>query len=209
MAYVSPLNKLKNYMARSLAFWVDTFVLRIKLDVEGKENIPKGGRLTTYANHKSLADPIPILQLMNRPTTFTPKSEVMHYPFIAKYLRYTGAFVIDRQNDRNTARNLVGAIKLAKQGMNTLIFPEGGIKSREDEHMVQMRPGAYKLATKAKTDILVISMKNITQLKHNWPWKTTWLKIKIHPVIKYDDIKDLKTADLAQMVFDKVNADFD
>jgi 1-acyl-sn-glycerol-3-phosphate acyltransferase len=209
MSRVSPMNKFKNYMARSLAFFIDTFVLRIRIDVQGKENIPKTGRLTTYANHKSNADPIPILQLMNRPTTFTPKSEVMSYPFIGRYLRYVGAFVIDRQSDRNTAKNLVNAIKLAKQGMNTLIFPEGGIKSRLDEQMVQMRPGAYKVATKAKTDILIISMKNMTQLPYNWPWKKTKLKIKIHPVIKYDEIKDYSTAELAKLVFDKVNADFE
>jgi len=209
MSRVSPLNKLKNYMARSLAFFVNVFALRICIDVQGKENIPKTGRLTTYANHKSNIDPAPILQLMNRPTTFTPKSEVMSYPFIGKYLRYIGAFVIDRSNDRNTAKNLVQAIKLAKEGMNTLIFPEGGIKSREDEQMVQMRPGAYKIVTKAKTDILIISMKNMTRLPYNWPWKKTRVKIKIHPVIKYEDIKDLSTAELAKLVFDKVNADFE
>ncbi len=209
MRKASPMNKFMNYMAESIAYFVDRFVLRIKLEVEGRENIPKDGLITTYVNHKSLLDPVPLRELFRRATTFTPKSEVMGWPVIGQYLKYLGALSIDRSSDRNTARGLVEAIKHAKSGMNYIIFPEGGIKSREDERMVQMRPGAYKIPMKAKTDILVVSMKNMTQVRFRWPWKATVIKAKVHPVIPYETFKDMPTSELAQIVFDKVNGDFE
>ncbi len=209
MRKVKPTNKPMNDMAQSIAFFVDHFVCRIKLDVTGRENIPLDGRLTTYVNHKSLLDPVPVRELFDRPTTFTPKSDVMGWPMVGQFLRYLGALSIDRSSDRNTARGLVEAIKNAKDGMNYVIFPEGGIKSREDERMVAMRPGAYKIPMKAKTDILVVSMKNMTKVHKRWPWRRTVIKVNVHPVIKYDDFKDLSTVDLAQKVFDMVNRDFE
>ncbi len=210
MAKTKPTNKLKNDIAYQIIYLVNHFFIRIKLDVEGRENIPpRGTLLTTYANHKSLLDPLPIIELLKRPTTFTPKSEVMSYPLLGKYLKYLGSMVIDRSSDRNTAKGLVEAIKNAKDGMNYLIFPEGGIRTREVEHMVEMRPGAYKLGMKAKTNMLVISMKNMTQIPKRWPFKSTVIKMKVHPLIRYEDIKDMQTSDIAQMVYDMVNGDFE
>lgn len=209
MAYTKPTNKLKNYIARSIIYLINHYVFGIKLEVVGKENIPKEGSFSIFANHKSLLDPLPVIELMGRPTTFTPKKSVMKYPLLGKYLKYLGAMPIDRESDRNTAKNLVSAIKNAKDGMCYLIFPEGGIRSRETEMMVEMRPGAYKLAQKAKTDLLVLSMKNMTQIPKNWPWKKTVIKINVHPLIKYETIEDIQTNELAQMVFDMVNGDFD
>ncbi|MFA6800516.1 MAG: lysophospholipid acyltransferase family protein [Acholeplasmataceae bacterium] len=209
MSKTKPTNKLKNYMAHSITFLINHFIFRVRVNVEGRENIPKNDRLlTTYANHKSLLDPFPIMEVLKRPTTFTPKSEVMSYPLIGKYLKYLGSFVIDRSSDRNTAKGLVNAIRNAKDGMNYVIFPEGGIRTRENEQMVEMRPGAYKLAMKAKTDLLVISMKNMTQIHKRFPWRSTKIYMKIHPVIPFEDIENLSTADIAKMVYDLVNSDF-
>jgi len=209
MSRTSALNKFKNYIAHSIIFLLNHFFVRIKLDIEGKEYIPKDGRITTYANHKSLLDPLVMFELIKRPISFTPKSEVMSWPFLGKYLKYLGSMVIDRSSDRNTARGLVDAIHLAKQGMNYIIFPEGGIRTREVEKMVEMRPGAYKVAMKAKTDLLIVTLKNMTQIHKRSPWRKTTIKVIVHPVVPYDTIKDMNSQEIAQMVFDIVNKDFE
>ncbi len=207
MAFTSPMNKMKTYIARSISVWMMRFVLRIKLTVEGKENIPLEGKVTTFANHKCNVDPAPILALMHRPTSFTPKSSVMKYPFLGKFLKYMGALPIDRSSTRNIAKSLVGAVKLAKEGMNFIVFPEGGIKSRLVDEMVDMRPGAYKIALKAQTDLCLLSITQMRQVKYNWPWKRTHVHVKVHPVIHYETIKDLNSTEVAKKVFDKINKD--
>ena len=86
MKRTSALNPMKHRMAHGIVFLVNHFFIRLKIEVEGKENVPKDGRLTVYANHKSLLDPLVIFDVVDRPLSFTPKSEVISWPFLGKFL---------------------------------------------------------------------------------------------------------------------------
>jgi len=198
-------NKYKNYLSKSISFFMNRFVLRIRLTVEGIENVPKGGILTIYANHKSYADPFIVAEATQYPVTFTPKMPVYKIPLLGRWLKYLGSFPIDRSSDRNTARAMVDAIKVVKKGMGMVIFPEGGIKDRNDEKMVAMRAGAYRVAMKAGADMLPISLQNTTNIKYRAPFRPTHVKVVIHPVIRYEDIKHLSTTEIADKMFHIIN----
>jgi 1-acyl-sn-glycerol-3-phosphate acyltransferase len=203
---LSYTNRYKNYVYRSVAYFLNRFILRLKLEVHGLENVPKDGRLTIYANHKSYADPVVLMEIIDRPTSYTPKMSVYKLPIMHMLLKSVGAFPIDRSSDRNTARAMVDAIKVVKQGVAMVIFPEGGIKDRNDIKMVAMRAGAYRVGMKAEADLLPVSIDGSTDIKHNLPFKRTKIIVTIHEVIKYEDVKDLKTADLADKVFHIINS---
>ena len=49
-----PTHPYKTYLMRSLAYFLCKWILNLKVEVEGLENIPKSGRLVAYANHKSI-----------------------------------------------------------------------------------------------------------------------------------------------------------
>ncbi|MFA5471363.1 MAG: 1-acyl-sn-glycerol-3-phosphate acyltransferase [Acholeplasmataceae bacterium] len=202
---LSLLNRYKSRLYRSVAFFLNHIIFRLKIEVTGLENVPKDGRLTIYANHKSYADPVILMEVLSRPTSYTPKMSVYKLPIMHKLLTSVGAFPIDRSSDRNTARAMVDAIKVVKQGVAMVIFPEGGIKDRNDIKMVAMRAGAYRLGMKAEANLLPISIEGSTKIKHNIPFKITKIKVTIHELIMYEDVKDLKTADLADKVFHIIN----
>ncbi|MFH0767742.1 MAG: lysophospholipid acyltransferase family protein, partial [Bacillota bacterium] len=197
MKFTKVTNRYKSYATRSTAYFMNHFILRLKLTVEGTENIPKDGLLTIYANHKSYADAFLIIATIKRPTTLTPKMGVYKLPIIREWLKYLGAFPIDRSSDRNTARSMVDAIKVVKEGVAMLIFPEGGIKDRNEEKMVAARAGAYRVAMKAGADILPISLQGTTNIKYRAPFRSTRIHMVIHPLIHYDDVKHLSTAVIA------------
>jgi 1-acyl-sn-glycerol-3-phosphate acyltransferase len=146
------------------------------------------------------------MEIIDRPTSYTPKMSVYKLPIMHMLLKSVGAFPIDRSSDRNTARAMVDAIKVVKQGVAMVIFPEGGIKDRNDIKMVAMRAGAYRVGMKAEADLLPVSIDGSTDIKHNLPFKRTKIIVTIHEVIKYEDVKDLKTADLADKVFHIINS---
>ena len=202
---LSYTNRYKNYVYRSIAYFLNRFILRLKLEVHGLDNLPKDGRLTIYANHKSYADPVILMEIIDRPTSYTPKMSVYKIPILHMLLKSVGAFPIDRSSDRNTARAMVDAIKVVKAGVAMVIFPEGGIKDRNDIKMVAMRAGAYRVGMKAEADLLPISIDGSTQIKHNLPFKRSKIKVTIHEVIRYEDVKHLKTADLADKMFHIIN----
>ena len=205
LKYSKVTNTYKYYLSRSTSHWLVFFYMRLKIDVKGLENIPKDGPLCVYANHKSYADPFIIFEFMKRPTTFTPKMSVYKAPFIGLWLKYLGAFPIDRSSDRNTARAMVDAIKVIKEGMAMTIFPEGGIKDRNDEKMVAMRAGAYRVAMKAGANLLPVSIQGSTLIKHRAPWRITKIQVVIHPLIRYEDIKEKTTSEVADMMFHIIN----
>ncbi|MDY0074939.1 MAG: lysophospholipid acyltransferase family protein [Acholeplasmataceae bacterium] len=205
LKYSKVTNPYKYYVTRSTAHWLTIFFMRLKVVVEGRENIPKDGPLCIYANHKSYADPFVIFEFMKRPTTFTPKMSVYKAIFIGKWLKYLGAFPIDRSSDRNTARAMIDAIKVIKEGMAMTIFPEGGIKDRNDEKMVAMRAGAYRVAMKAGANLLPVSIQGTTAIKHRAPWRISTIQVVIHPVVLYETIKEKTTLEVADMMFHIIN----
>jgi 1-acyl-sn-glycerol-3-phosphate acyltransferase len=205
MMVVSTTNKYKSFITRSSARYINRFALRLKLKITGLENVPKDGILTIYANHKSYADPFIILDIIRRPTTFTPKMSVYKAPILGLWLKSMGCFPIDRSSDRNTARAMVDAIKEIKSGNTMIIFPEGGIKNRDQENMVAMRAGAYKVATKAGADILPLRMSGTTYIKKRAPWRKTVIHVTIYPVITFEAYKTMSTAEIAEKVFNTIN----
>lgn len=205
MLLTKPTNWYKYYVTKSASKFINRFIFNISLKVEGLGNIPKDGILTIYANHKSYADPIIVLAFMNRSTTFTPKMSVYKAPFIGAWLKSLASFPIDRSSDRNTAKALVEAIKTVKTGMVMTIFPEGGIKDRNEEKMVDMRAGAYKLATKAQANLLPIRIIGTTEIKNRAPLRHTKIKVIIYPVINYSDVASLSTTEIADLVFKQIN----
>ncbi|MDY0295347.1 MAG: lysophospholipid acyltransferase family protein [Acholeplasmataceae bacterium] len=205
MKYSKVTNKYKYYVTRSTGHWLTFFFMRLKVVVKGTEHIPKDGPLCIYANHKSYADPFIVFEFMKRPTTFTPKMSVYKAPLIGLWLKYLGAFPIDRSSDRNTARAMVDAIKVIKEGMAMTIYPEGGIKDRNDEKMVAMRAGAYRVAMKAHANLLPVSIQGNTLIKHRAPWRITTINVVIHPLIQYETIKEKTTSEVADMMFHIIN----
>lgn len=203
--YTKVTNKYKSYVTRSSAFLINHLIMRLQIIVKGKENIPSNGLLTIYANHKSYADPFILLEIIKRPTTFTPKMAVYKLPLVGLWLKYLGAFPIDRSSDRNTARAMVDAIRVVKQGMAMCIFPEGGIKDRDQEKMVALRAGAYRVAMKARADILPLSLGGTIKIKYRAPFRRSKVSVIIHPVIKYEEIKDLTTLQVADKVLGVIN----
>lgn len=198
-------DKYQYYVTRSTAFFYNHFLLNLRIKAHGLENVPKDGILTIYGNHKSYADPFIILEIIKRPTTFTPKMGVYKLPIIGAWLKTMGAFPIDRQSDRNTAKAMVEAIKVVKDGMAMLIFPEGGIKDRSEEKMVAMRAGAYRVATKAGSDLLPISIMGTTEIKKRAPFLPTKIDVIIHPVVRFETVKEKTTTEIADYMFKIIN----
>lgn len=205
MKWTKVTNRYKYFLTRSTSRWLVIFFMRLNIKIIGQENIPKDGMLTVYANHKSYADAFIVFEFMKRPTTFTPKMGVYKLPLISFWLKSLGAFPIDRSSDRNTARAMVDAIKVVKQGMAMTIFPEGGIKDRDDVKMVAMRAGAYRVAMKAESDLLPVSIMGTTDIKYRAPFRSTKITVIIHPLVKFETIKSKNTTEVADMMMKIIN----
>lgn len=197
-------NKGKHYYAQDLSDFV-LWLTRVRLTkIIGKENIPKSN-FVIYANHKSYMDPFIIKSAVRVKMGFAAKSGIYKLPFVRRWLHAVGSININRDNDREAIKEILKGIKYVEDGMSMLIFPEGGIKSREDEMMIGVKPGAYKLATKPGVPILPIAIIGATQIKNKAPFKKTKIKIIIDKPIHQEEYTKFNPVELGDHVFKIIN----
>ena len=159
-----PNNRFKHFILRS-AMHIFLKFYHIKLNVVGKENLPKDIYIV-YSNHKSNMDPIFIyLATKSHQITAIGKHTLFKNYFMNLIRGTYGAYSLNRDNDREAAKTIIKAISDAKNGMSIIIFPEGGIKTRDVEEMVNLRAGAYKVATKSGVLILPCAIIGSSQIK--------------------------------------------
>lgn len=195
----------KFYLLKSIARLVNHFVIRLKVTVSGLEHVPKEGKLIIYANHKSYSDGFALLEVFPRPMTFTPKKSVMSIPVVGRWLKSYDVFPINRNNPRETFASMEQAYDTVKKGLVVSFFPEGTIQYRHEPYVMHMKSGAFKLAQKTESDILVVRFDGNDLTKHRTPFRSTERRLTIFPVLSYDDFKHLSSHELAQKVMDMIN----
>lgn len=204
---ILPHQKMGSKIGQKLVYpWVKLTnrLARIHLEVEGRENIPTD-TFVLFANHKSMLDITVVYEALNRPVSAIAKSELSTVPVLKTLCKDFFVEYVDRNNDREAVKSLLKAIKKVEQGLSYFIFPEGGVKSRDTELMVELRPGAYKLATKPKAIIFPASILGTNKLKTNAFKKRTNVKVIFHKPITYEEYKDLNTQEIGEKVFNIVN----
>ena len=79
-------------------FYMIRMKLIYRLEVHGKENIPKNCEYIVAPNHLSTLDPPMIAGILNRPLAYMAKKELFENPFLRWWLNWLGAFAVDREN---------------------------------------------------------------------------------------------------------------
>lgn len=179
----------------------------IKLKVIGKEYVPHE-TFVCYSNHKSDIDPVALYCALHRVCSAIGKKSLFKIPVIKQCQQVFGAIAIDRDNDRAAAKSIIEAIRAVKNGMSYIIFPEGGIKSRDTEEMVNLRAGAYKLVMKSGALLLPATIIGSSNTKKR---KTILKRVNItiifHKPISEEEYSVLNTTELGNLVMEMVNED--
>ena len=202
-----PKRRFKHFVLTSLVKLFNR-ILRVKVIYEGIENIPNE-TVVMYANHKSNMDPL-FIYLAHRKSktgycTAIGKKTLFKNPIMKKVGQTFDAIPLDRENDREAAKSIVTAIKKVKNGLSMIIFPEGGIKSRDTDEMVNLRAGAYKLALKSEAPILPISIIGSSQIKTKKFFKKVIVKLVIHKPLYKDEYIGKNTTEIGHMVEEIIN----
>ncbi|MEH7224262.1 lysophospholipid acyltransferase family protein [Bacillus sp. JJ1566] len=94
-----------------------------RIEVLGRENIPKEGGVLICSNHIDNLDPPVVGVTSPRPIHFMAKAELFKVPVLGRILPNVNAFPVKRGgSDRESLRT---ALKILKEGNVLGIFPEG------------------------------------------------------------------------------------
>ena len=160
------------------------YMLRLKLiyriEVHGKENIPKNNRYLVCPNHLSTLDPPMMVGVWPRSVSFMAKKELFDIPLLRWWLDWLGAFAVDRENLSPSTVKTVEAIYDSRWVMG--IFPQGtrGVPGE----IKGVTKGFAGLARLTKCDILPVGIIGSNEAK--WMPFSGKIIINIGKIIPYD-----------------------
>lgn len=198
-----PQNKLKHALLYQFSNFVN-IIFRVKITVEGKENIPND-TYVVFGNHKSMLDIFIIYSTYHKVMSAIAKNNLEKSKVLRNFMDAVKVIPLDRVNERQGVKDLLKAIKLVNEGYNFIIFPEGGIKTRETELIQEIKPGAFKLATKPGVIVSPVSIIGSSACSKRSPWKKTKVKIIVHKPIYKEEYEGLTTHELGEQVKEIIN----
>lgn len=175
----------------------------VTIDAHGLENIPKENGFMFFPNHQGLYDVLAIMDVCPVPFSVVAKKEVANIQFLKQVFACTKAFMMDREDVRQSMQVILDVSKEVKNGRNYIIFPEG-TRSKNGNKVGQFKGGSFKAATKAKCPIVPVAL--IDSFK---PFDTNTINkvtVQVHfmePLL-YEEYKDMKTNEIAAIVQERI-----
>ncbi len=154
-----------------------------KVEVDGKDKIPKNGPYVIVSNHQSYFD-IPLIFGYVYPSGFVAKIELAKMPIVGKYINALDSVLINRKDPKSGAASLRKFAKNLKNGSIITVFPEGTRTKTGD--VGEFKKGTLMVPYRYKVNILPISINGSFNLskKGSFLFKPTKIKIKIFDVIE-------------------------
>ena len=166
---------------------VGMFLLRVRMNVTGREKIPRDTRFLLACNHRTIFDPVlTMAELSEFTLAFISKKENFKIPIVNKLMHMCFCLPLDRNDNRAAVRTINEAVELLDDNVVSMgIYPEGAT-NRTEEPLMPFRNGAFKIAQKAKVPIVVCVIENTEKILKNFPWQPTTVNLKVLEVLPYD-----------------------
>jgi 1-acyl-sn-glycerol-3-phosphate acyltransferase len=144
-----------------LMYWVGVkglvFITRVagmRVDVEGRENIPAGVCLFA-ANHTSNADAPAIVGAIPRRLAIFGRKSLFDIPIVGLAFRLAKFVPVDRGNREAALASVKQAVEYIKTGSSFLVYPEG--TRSPDGRMQRFKKGSFVMAIEAGIPIVPVA----------------------------------------------------
>ena len=170
---------------------------RVRIHAEGTGRIPEG-RWLLVSNHRSGFDPLVTGWVLRRTRlAFITKPAIQQLPVVGPFIHKACFLGIDRENDRAALKTILQAIRLVKEGIISIgIYPEG--TRNTGGGLLPFRNGAFKIAQKAKSPIVVTAVRGTEQILKNFPWRPTDVYVQFLSVMDAETVSGITTAEIGE-----------
>ncbi|GAB4249747.1 MAG: hypothetical protein Kow00109_25770 [Acidobacteriota bacterium] len=191
--------RLQHWCARRWADFI-LWVSRVRVDVEGLEQLEPGRGYVFMANHLSMFDIWGFLHLLPFQFRFVAKESLFKIPFLGWHLRRSGNVPVARGHPRQTLRLYQSLADRIASGMSYVVYPEGG--RTWDGTPGTFRRGAFLLPRHARAPIVPVTiigahrrLRRGSVIIH--PGK---MRMIFHPPLEYETYRDWTLDHLAERV---------
>jgi len=166
----------------------------IPVQVEGLEHIRKQQSYVFVANHQSYFDIFVIYGWLPVVFKWLMKKEISRIPIVGTACKAAGHIAIDRTHAKAAAESLQEVAKQLKNGVSTVIFPEG--TRTYDGHVARFKRGAFQLAWELNLPVIPIRLDGCYAVMNRHASYVTRHPIKM-TILPEMDLKQFATMDEA------------
>ncbi len=126
----------------------------IRLELQGREYLPRGGAALIASQHQSTFDTLIWLTLLPR-CCYVLKSELRRIPLFGAMIAPAGMIVVDRKAGAAALRHLMReAERAAREQRQIVIFPEG--TRGEPGRVLPLQPGVAAMAARTRLPVIPV-----------------------------------------------------
>jgi 1-acyl-sn-glycerol-3-phosphate acyltransferase len=161
------------------------------------QKIDKNTQYVFIANHTSIMDVmLPCILMPNHPLCYVGKKELVKIPIFGTIYKRI-CVMVDRSSAKSRADVYRRCEERMEEGQSIVIFPEGGVPDDESILLDEFKDGAFILATKHQSPILVFTFVGLKEMfpfnySKGYPGK---VKVYFNTILATNHtMKDLKTS---------------
>ena len=151
-------------------FRVINGIAGVRLTVKGRERVPAGEPVLYVGNHRSDFDTVIIYSIMNGPTGFIAKKEMLLVPVLATWMKFLYCLFLDRDDMAKGMQMILDAVANIGRGVSYVIFPEG-TRNKTQEDLLPFHKGSFKIAQRSGCAIVPFSLNNTRRIYEEHPFK--------------------------------------
>lgn len=173
------------------------YLVGVKVKCSNLEKLPKDKKFFLVSNHRSIFDATTLsYAFRNKNFVCVSKPENFNLPIAGRWIKGMCHLSIDRENNRNALKTIIKAINFIEEDKFSVgIFPEG--TRCKTEGLLPFKSGCFKISLKAKSPLVICTIKNSDKVLNKSLFKRTIIEMDIVDVIEYEDLKDLSTHEIA------------
>lgn len=148
----------KKYGRKINRFWAKIYFslifLSVKIETHGK--IEKGKSYIFMANHFSYLD-VAMMGFIPGDVLFIGKASIRRAPLFGYYFKNLH-IAVDRNRLKSRAETMRRAGEALDHGSGIVLFPEGGIFTKNPPKMITFKNGAFRLAMEKQIPIIPVTL---------------------------------------------------
>ena len=137
---------------------------RYELTTLTSKKIDKNTQYVFIANHTSIMDVmLPCILMPNHPLCYVGKKELVKIPVFGTIYKRI-CVMVDRKSARSRADVYRRCAERMEEGQSIVIFPEGGVPDDTSVLLDSFKDGAFTLASKHKSPIVVFTFVGLKEM---------------------------------------------
>lgn len=205
---VDGTGRMQHSCARAWSRFI-LFASRVKVDVQGLDNLERSRGYVFAANHLSMFDHWAFLACLPFQFRFVAKSSLFQIPFLGWHLTRSGNVPVARDHHRQTIRSYQKVSEKIQEGISFVIYPEG-MRSWRGE-MYPFKRGAFLLARYAQAPIVPVTIIGAHKRlpRGSMIIRPGKMRMVVHPPLEYETYRNQSLDQVAEKIHEIVRDSYE